>query len=80
MKRVIAAAALLLAGLGPAQAQEEVTIAQLSAQGKVLLSSHFIEVTEQVIMIMGTVEGGPEYICRTRPRGGSGYDTCRKFE
>jgi len=79
MKKLIAAAILTL-GAGTAQAQDSMTVSTLTAQGKVLLASHLIEQIEVVTMILGTVEGGPEFICRTRFRGGTGYDECRKLQ
>ena len=80
MKRFAIAAVLAATMAGGASAQENTTVATLTAQGKVLLSTHFTEATDIVLMIMGTVEGGPEYICRTRFRGGNGYDECRQMK
>lgn len=79
MKKLMATAAIVFAASG-ASAQEQPTVAELTAQGKVLLASHFTEVNELLTLVLGTVEGAPEYICRTRYRGGSGYDVCRKLQ
>jgi len=81
MKRLFTAVLIAASVLAaPLSAQQTTTVAQLTAQGKVLLSSHMVDVTDQVFLIMGTVEGGPEFICITRFRAGSSYDQCRKFE
>lgn len=79
MKKLVAVVALAFAAT-TAQAQDNVTVSTLTAQGKVLLASHMIDQLEMVTMILGTVEGGPEYVCRTRFRGGTGWDECRKLK
>jgi hypothetical protein len=45
-----------------------------------LLASHADE-KSVVTLIMGTIDGGPEYICITRYRVGANddYDQCRKI-
>ena len=80
MKKILVAAAMTLGLSQGAVAQDAESVSALTAQGKVLLASHYSDVTDIVIMVVGTVEGGPEYICRTRFRGGSGYDECRKMD
>ena len=76
MKRVIVALLLSLTSLA-ASAQ---TVSELSNQGLVLLASHADE-KSVVTLIMGTIDGGPEYICITRYRVGANddYDQCRKI-
>ena len=80
MKRLALATAMALSMAGGAVAQDTVTVSTLTAQGKVLLATHFTEATDIIVMVLGTVEGGPEVICRTRYRGGNGYDECRKMQ
>lgn len=77
MNRFLATAGLALALMGGAASAE--SLSELSAQGKVMLSSHYNAENKVITVIVGTVNGAPEYICETRYRvkDGDSYDQCR---
>ena len=72
----ILTASVVLAG--PARAE---TISELVNRGLVMLSSHGAD-NGTVTLLLGTLEGGPQYICVTRFRKSenSDFDNCRALD
>ena len=77
MKKFVGIAGLAFALLGGAASAE--TLSELSAQGKVMLSSHYNAENKVITVIVGSVNRAPEYVCETRYRvkDGDSYDQCR---
>jgi len=78
MKRMIWVATALCLLAMPARAE---TVSELVNRGLVLLGSHLMD-NGTITLIIGTIDGGPQFICQTRYRiSESGdFDNCRMLK
>ncbi len=77
MRMIWVATALMMLAL-PARGE---TISELVNRGLVLLDSHVMD-NGTIALIIGTIDGGPQFICQTRYRiSESGeFDSCRTLK